>query len=290
VPNLDPLNPSGCTNATCQPFVSTNDGHIVNPGISLNGTNSGGVIGERFQIIPDCIHRITGLCSLRDPTIRPNHPTNGNTVPAPPNLEFLPGQSENASVAVPSTASGGTLYEKAIAGCDQTTVYYCGVSKSSPIGNGPNMVDLGIYPADDTSNGVQALIHESNPNPNGGQPTGQDYLYASATFGNPSAYPFQLLSGSNNPLPGLAPGVPVTSSNSIVSLPIYDPANPIATTGTSPVTIVGFLQVFINGVDQYGNIDVVVLNVAGCSNGGGQPVGTAIAGSSPVPVRLITPP
>jgi hypothetical protein len=88
----------------------------------------------------------------------------------------------------------------------------------------------------------------------------------------------------------LTSGTPVTASNSIVSLPIYDPANPIATTGTSPVTIVGFLQVFINGVDQYGNIDVVVLNVAGCSNGTGQPVGTAIAGSSPVPVRLITPP
>jgi hypothetical protein len=295
VPNLDPLNPNtSCTTATgpnnCQPFVDPNDGHIVNPGISLNGTNSGGLIGERFQLIPNCLHNVTGSCSLRDPTIRANRNGNGNTVPNPPTLEFLPGQSENASVAVPSGAAG-TLFEKAIAGCDQTTVYYCGVSKSSPVGNGPNMVDLGIYPADDTSNGIQALIHESNPNPNGGQPTGQDYLYASATYGNPSAYPFQILAGGNNPLPGLATGVPVTSSNSIVSLPIYDPANPIATTGTSAVTIVGFLQVFINGVDQYGNVDVVVLNVAGCSNGGSQPVAsTAVAGSSPVPVRLITPP
>jgi hypothetical protein len=153
------------------------------------------------------------------------------------------------------------------------------------------MVDLGIYPADDTSNGVQALIHESNPNPNGGQPTGQDYFNPSASpYGNPSAYPFQILAGSSNLLPGLTTGVPITSSTSIVSLPIYDQANPIASTGTSPVTIVGFLQVFINGVDQYGNVDVVVLNVAGCSNGTGQPVGTAVAGSSPVPVRLITPP
>jgi len=53
---------------------------------------------------------------------------------------------------------------------------------------------------------------------------------------------------------------------------------------------VGFLQVFINGVDQYGNVDVTVLNVSGCSNGGSQPVGSAVAGTSPVPVRLITPP
>ncbi len=154
------------------------------------------------------------------------------------------------------------------------------------------MVDLGIWPADDTSNGVQALINESNPNPNGGQPTGQDTF---STYGLPSAYPFQILSGSSTTgqwsKAGLASGTPVTSSTSIVSVPIYDPANPIATTGTSAVTIVGFLQVFINGVDQYGNVDVIVVNVAGCSNGGGQPVAsTAVAGSSPVPVRLITPP
>jgi hypothetical protein len=294
VPNLDPLNPNtSCTSGgnSCQPFVDSGDGHIVNPGISLNGTNSGGVIGERFLLIPNCHHRITGSCSLRSTPIQANSPRNGNTVPNSPNLEFLPGQSENASVAVPSAASAGTLFEKAIAGCDQTTVYYCGVSSSSPIGSGPNMVDLRIYPADDTTNGVQALINEGNPNPSGGQPTGQDYFNQSASpYGNPSAYPFQILAGSSNPLPGLAAGVPITSSNSIVSLPIYDRANPIATTGTSPVTIVGFLQVFINGVDQYGNIDVVVLNVAGCSNGGGQPVGTAVTGSSPVPVRLITPP
>jgi hypothetical protein len=290
VPNLDPLNPNiSCTSGgnACQPFVDPNDGHIVNPGISLNGTNSSGVIGERFQLIPDCLHHITGSCSLRDNPIRANHSASGNTVPSPPNLEFLPGQSENASVAVPSAASGGTLFEKAIAGCDQTTVYYCGVPSASPIGNGPNMVDLGIYPADDTSNGVQALIHEGNANPNGGQPTGQDTF---STYGLPSAYPFQILAGTSNPT-GLTSGTPITASNSIVSMPIYDPANPIATTGTSAVTIVGFLQVFINGVDQYGNVDVIVLNVAGCSNGGGQPVAsTAVAGSSPVPVRLITPP
>jgi hypothetical protein len=56
-----------------------------------------------------------------------------------------------------------------------------------------------------------------------------------------------------------------------------------------PVTIVGFLQVFINSVDQYGNVDVTVLNVAGCGNGT-ELTSTAVTGSSPVPIRLITPP
>ena len=90
---------------------------------------------------------------------------------------------------------------------------------------------------------------------------------------------------------GLASGTPVTSSNSIISLPIFDSGNTIASRGQSPVTIVGFLQVFINGVDDHGNVDVTVLNVAGCSNGNGDPVSlNPVTGSSPVPIRLITPP
>jgi len=290
VPNLDPLNPNSACTINCNHFVGASDGHIVNPGISVGGGNANGVIGERFLLIPNCLHRVRGLCSLRNTQIQANHDASGNTVPAPPNLEFLPGQTENASVAIPRAATSGSLYEKAIAGCDQTTVYYCGVPSSSPIGSGPNMVDLGTYPADDTSNGVQALINEGNPNPSGGQPTGQDFFNPSASpYGSPSSYPFQILAGSSNPT-ALTAGTPITASNSIVSVPIYDPANPIASTGTSPVTIVGFLQVFINGVDQYGNVDVVVLNVAGCGNGTRTTSPNPVTGSSPVPVRLITPP
>jgi len=284
VPNLDPLNPSTSCQTNCLPFVGAADGHIINQGVSLNGGNSTGVIGERFVIIPNCHYRNPGSCSPRNTPIQANH--YGNSIPGGiPNLEFFPGQSENASVAVPSAASGGSLYEQAIAGCDQTTVYYCGVPSSSPVGSGPNRVDLSIYPANDNTEGVQALIHEGNPNPNGGQPNGQDYLNPYAL---PAAYPFQILAGGSNPA-GLTAGTPITASTSIVSLPIFDPANPIAATGTSPVTILGFLQVFINGVDQYGNLDVVVLNVAGCGNGATTP-GSPVTGSSPVPVRLITPP
>ncbi len=288
VPNLDPLNTSiACTN-NCQPFVGNSDGHIVNPGISLNGTNSGGVIGERFLLIPDCQRRTTTSCLPRTAGIQANHMTNGSYIPTIPNLEYLPGQALNSSVAVPRAVASGSLYEQAIAGCDQTTVYYCGVSSGSPIGNGPNMVDLSENPwaTNDTTDGVMALLHEGNANPNlGGQPTGQDTLNP---YPAPTAYPFQILAGSSNPLPGLANLTPITTSTSIVSVPIYDPANPIAATGTSPVTIVGFLQVFINGVDQYGNVDVVVLNVAGCGNGN-PALGSPVAGSTPVPIRLITP-
>jgi len=82
-------------------------------------------------------------------------------------------------------------------------------------------------------------------------------------------------------------------SPSIVSLPIFDETDPSAALSdgnSTSVTFVGFLQVFINAVDQFGNISVTVLNVSGCGNGSGTPVGTAITANSPVPVRLITPP
>jgi hypothetical protein len=56
------------------------------------------------------------------------------------------------------------------------------------------------------------------------------------------------------------------------------------------VTFVGFLQVFINAVDQNGSMKVTVLNVAGCGNGSAGAPATSEIGNSPVPVRLITPP
>lgn len=293
VPNLDPLNPStACTTGptNCQPFVALTDGHIINPGMSVNGGNATGVIGERFLLIPDCQRHITANCTPRAGGIRANHPAFGGYIPTPPNLEYLPGQTLYASAAVSSGASAGSQYEQAIAGCDQTTVYYCGVPSTSPIGNGPNLVDLSENPAstDDTTNGVMALIHQTNPN-SSSQPDGQDSF---SPYGSPPSYPFQIFPGSGNPV-GLANTIPITASNSIVSVPIYDQiGNTFASFSPSPVpvTIVGFLQVFINAADQYGNVDVTVLNVAGCGNGNTTPVGTAITANSPVPVRLITPP
>jgi hypothetical protein len=104
-----------------------------------------------------------------------------------------------------------------------------------------------------------------------------------------SSYPYTIETGSANPL-GLSSDSVITSSNSIVSFPIYDSANnTINPSGTSLVTIIGFLQVFINSVDTGNNsVNVTVLNVAGCGNGTNPTSSTAVSGTSPVPVRLIT--
>jgi hypothetical protein len=101
-----------------------------------------------------------------------------------------------------------------------------------------------------------------------------------------TSFPFQITAGSLNANMALR-GSAVTSSNSIMSLPIYDDGTTILPTGTTNVTIVGFLQVFVNWVNTDGSLNVTVLNVAGCGNNAAN---RPVTGSSPVPVRLITPP
>ena len=305
IPNRDPLTPAPiggkyCDQGgggPCKPLVDTADGSIKNQGISLNGTNISGAIGERIWIEPDCVH--TGAsCSLRLPSPQGNYYGVGHQAwlqPAP-SMEYLPGDVSNASsVAVPS-CSAGSAYRQAIGGCDQKTVYACGVQNS-------NLVDVSVNPSagtDDTRAGVTCLIHEGDATDL--QPDGQDTLVGQTgdPFGSPnnnvspSQYPFQVLVGASSPLlgSGLASGSAVTSSPSIVSLPIYDDTNPtqINSNGSTTITIVGFLQVFINYVDQWGNVDVTILNVVGCGNGNNPTSVTPVLGSSPVPIRLITPP
>ena len=87
----------------------------------------------------------------------------------------------------------------------------------------------------------------------------------------------------------------VTTSSSIVTIPILDTTNPLPATGGN-VTIAGYFQAFIEQVHGGGNskhqgdIQIRVLNIAGCgsasTNLGVTPV-IGGSGTSPVPVRLI---
>jgi hypothetical protein len=83
-----------------------------------------------------------------------------------------------------------------------------------------------------------------------------------------------------------------------VTIPIIDTSNTTVFQSANPygVTVVGFMQAFINQVQDGtngtipGDINITVLNIAGCSatpNGANPVIGP---GTSPVPVRLITPP
>jgi hypothetical protein len=109
------------------------------------------------------------------------------------------------------------------------------------------------------------------------------------------AAPFQIQAGTGNPQSGNF----VATSSSIVTIPIIDTCT---VAGCFPafggaVRVIGFMQAFINQVQDgtggtnAGDINITVLNIAGCStnpNGASPVVGGA--GTSPIPVRLITAP
>ncbi len=103
-------------------------------------------------------------------------------------------------------------------------------------------------PRNDSVNGAQCLTNEAA----NGLGNGQDYLAPAGPA--PYTYPFQIQAGTNSALvsAGITSGSQITSSPSIVSLPIYD-SNAVTITpasfGAVPVTVVGFLQVFINSAD-----------------------------------------
>jgi hypothetical protein len=293
IPNYEPWIPAACSappGNACNPFVDPATGTIKDPGIAADNQNF--VIGQTFSLTAAC--RFKGAtCTLgrgnKKTLLQPvanvgsgGGPGGGAHLPPPPNLEYLPGEVLASSVALPFAKNGAcsdvsSNYAQAIAGCDQSTKYQCGLQKA-------NNVDLSSNPGpNDTPNGGQCLIHQGNGT------SGQDTLNNGAV--SPVAsYPFQIKAGSNNPLigGGASGGDVITSSTSIVSLPIYD--SDAVTSFPNPVnnvTIIGFLQVFINSVDNFGNVSVTVMNVAGCGNAA---TGTALTGTSPVPVRLITPP
>jgi Flp pilus assembly protein TadG len=273
VPNKDPA--SGGTGT----FVDPATGAITSPGIRLSGTGTGEV-GENFSLFADCASGTPCALVTSPPSADVGSgPTlfDGNNPPHPPpsgnNLEYLPGQVPSSATAVPSCGDDSP-YQEAVAGCDQTTAYQCGVASG-------NTVDLNENPGGatgDTAVAAQCLIHQRTA---GTSSTDQDSLDTSSFF-------YKVKAGGNNPL-GIANSV-VTSSNSIVSLPIYDGSTLTITSNTAPVTIVGFLQVFINYVNIDGSMYVTVLNVVGCGNGTKTTSTSPAFGSSPVPVRLITPP
>ncbi len=286
IPNYD--------NVTGGTFVNAASGNITDPGVYDNVNPGSGIIGQKFDIGADC--GSTGAnCEpgvyegmTTDPPRYGNDPL--GPTPGKKIVQYIPAYVQNASAAVPACASD--LYQQAIAGCDQSTVYSCGTPSTTA---GATQADLTFNPGVDSAFASQCLINQTV----GSENVGNDQIIPTGTLTNPP-FPFQITAGDDNPLVkagSAASGDVITSSGSIVTLPIADYAGVAFPAGsTQPtVTIVGFLQVFINyvyvgqpGVAADGDMNVTVLNVVGCgNNAAGNP---SVTGTSPVPIRLITPP
>jgi hypothetical protein len=243
-------------NGTGNYFVLPSNGAIVNTGIQAGGVGTG-VIGSQVILQP------AGACNAATGCMNVGGGTLGLK-------QYVAASVQGTPVAIASGATGD-IWQEAIGGCDQTTVYACGTVGG---GTADLTVDLGLG-GGDTETATQALTH---------LPGGEDQIFT-------TSYPFQIQAGSGNPLVAdaiIPPDYAITSSNSIVTIPLADSNTFIPRTAQPPVTIVGFLQVFIQEVGPTaggaGWLQGVILNVAGCSNTSPP---TSVTGSSPVPVRLI---
>ncbi len=254
------------------PFITPTTG-VVEPS----------AIGETLNLTADCQSPGPGCTLLVGGNPPGRGPANSLLYPQ---VEYVPAlvtapATPNPNVC-PSTCTGATNYEQSIECADVTTSY-----KVLSCGGGVTNLqwDNTVNPTGLTglsALGAECLINATTHGLN----KGQDTL-------DPIPWP-------NNPMQitaqsGLQNGNFVTTSSSIVTIPLIDTAGFIPPTGGN-VTIDGYMQAFINevhGGTHPGDISVTVLNIAGCSNSstniGVTPV-VGASGTSPVPVRLITPP
>ena len=178
--------------------------------------------------------------------------------------------------ALPACSAGFNSYQLAIAGCVPRPIR-CGAPATANID-----IDVTPYTTgrdDDTFQAASCLIHYTGAD-------GDSDSIDSAAVPSP---PFQFRAGKQNPIAS-AIGNDVLVSNSLVTIPVINTSTG-GTPGTT-VTVIGFLQVFVNPAGTVMNnspqIPVEVVNMAGCgTNATGQPI--LGNGASPVAVRLISP-
>ncbi len=180
------------------------------------------------------------------------------------------GETLSFTPVTPAGISGpGDFYPLALGnGSYLTNIEHC---NPVPLTCGSAVRTLAGNQANPTMSGVEFLIHARGM----GLGQGQDSVN---NLVNP---PFLITAGPSNPY--APPGSSIVSSDSIDSFPLYD-AHPMRPGGQSG-TIIGFMQLFISGVQQNGVLTGVVLNIAGC--GTGRSGANAVEGTEPVAVRLV---
>jgi hypothetical protein len=165
--------------------------------------------------------------------------------------------------------------------CYRTCIQTC---SASPIACGTTLNTVNGKKVGPTDQGIDALINASGDGPGNGQDT----------IDTATGPPFPITGGANNPNPALV-GKVITSSPSLVTVPIYDGhgLNP----GGDTVTVVGYMQMFVQFVTHKGTDDaitVIVLGVTGCGtrtgtcSTSGSSGGTITGGGGALfPIRLV---
>ena len=180
--------------ATGAPIFNEGNGNLANNAPSLPG-NTQGLVGRVIQLGTGC----PGGCS-----VTMNNPTST----APSTLNYYPLDLPNPAASGPS-CSVGASYQQNITACNPTPIA-CGQTVN---------LDVSAGPADVPNNmlAIDCLIGAAAPGP---APNGQDTI-------NAGSFPFVIDAGS-----GVAAGTQVTTSRSVVTIPVYKsvPGSPPATT------------------------------------------------------------
>jgi len=252
------------------PYVNTTTGAIFAAPTSF--------IGETITLTSAC-HQGSSGCRMVPPK-RP--PAAGEYLPlfVPDVHRYCPSSSAPGC----SGAVGG--FESSTECCDGTTFDFnqCGTSGTIATWD-PNTNPAGQGGA--AQNGLQCLIHTTTTGPTGNNPEQDTLNTAFANNGPLQIQPGSYSQGRYN----VGPGSFISTSDSIITVPLFDTStwNP----GSQQVTIVGFLQLFVNyvptssGGSPSPDMNATILNVIGC--GSTLAPGPAISGggASAIPVRLI---
>lgn len=194
--------------------------------------------------------------------------------------QYYPGAIEAddfpVPTALPACSVGFNSYQLAVAGCVSRPIR-CGPTAASAIDIDVNPYTTGRNA--DTFQAAGCLIHYTGA-------AGDSDSIDGAALPSP---PFQFLAGNQNPIAG-AVGKDVLVSDSLVTIPVIN-TDKGATPGTT-VTVIGFLQVFLNstGGVMPPLIPATIVNMAGCGTGATGTPPIFGNGASPVTVRLISPP
>jgi hypothetical protein len=263
LPNIDPSN----TASPGQPIFNPATGAIQTTTL-LGWTSSPGGV-------PMSLACTGGDCSV---VPLPTPSTAGwQYYPGDPNTTFPPPTQELPD-CVPAMT---TPYQQSIAGCIQTPIS-CNSQANIDITNDPNRNR-------ETARAVNCLSHA------------RTNLGDQVEVAPGPVPPFQFIAGADNPIALVNPllaGNNEMVSDSLVTVPVFDVgAGPPFNPPMNPVQIIGFVQLFVNPDGRAtrpwppnaGQVKTTVINMAGC---GTAAAGQSILGegTSPVAVRLISPP
>jgi hypothetical protein len=265
-------NPSGAPsgspslgNDCVAPFLVPNcdPNHAGTPNGNLNTTCSS---SSGYFINPDtgAIENGTSPGSVIGQTWQLHYGSTGPSNGAAPSQWYM--------VAYNNSQSGSNLRQY-ISQCSPVTIN-CGDTLTTYNGKSNGPVDQG----------VEDRIHAGGLGLN----QGQDTIDTSV------GPPFAITGGANNPNSSLVGKTYYGPSDSTVTVPVYD--GHALSAGGSTVTVVGFMQLFLQDANHSGTADyvnAVITNVSGCpsgsvtSGGSGNPSDVVSTGGAPIAIRLI---